>query len=37
MLIDTHCHLYKEYYDDIENRILDEVSKLRNQSEQKAA
>ena len=26
-----------EYYDDIENRILDEVSKLRNQSEQKAA
>ena len=21
MLIDTHCHLYKEYYDDIESII----------------
>ena len=25
MLIDTHCHLYKEYYDDIESII--ELSK----------
>lgn len=28
MLIDTHCHLYKEYYDDIESII--ELSKQNN-------
>ena len=36
MFVDTHCHLYKEYYDDIEKKIdlkksqiLQIINKLR--------
>ena len=30
MYIDTHCHVFSEYYDDIEEIDLSEVGKTRN-------